>query len=240
MEEQQEAKKVQKAKKPSKKRKQEEKEFKPKFAVYADGSANNIQAPHNGGWAYVILDDKENIVKEDNGKTTETTNNKMELTAICNALWELPFGSEVDVYSDSKYSIGVLSNKSWRPKENLDIIEKCKEAMLSLNLKIHFKWVKGHNGDKWNEYVDKKASYLGANETKVCFSGKNKPDYGKRRIRRDARSLVILQELVFSIEDYQATKRKAEEEIEVARQAYVKAFNNAKDFIYEEFKTDKL
>lgn len=227
----------------TKKKKKKELEIRQKFVIFTDGSANNVKKPHYGGWAYVILDTDENIIKEECGSAMNVTNNQMELTAICNALWNTPFGSEIVVITDSKYSIGALSNKNWELKANTDIVQNCKEAILSQGLNVHFKWVKGHSGEKWNEYVNKKAYeeyFKTSGETSISINVSKSKEKEVLKAKKQNCYKEALQELVFSIEDYQATKQKAIKMVEDARERYVIAFNNAKEIIYEKIKTGDL
>ena len=67
--------------------------------VYTDGSC--LENPGNGGWAAIIIDDgKKTQIK---GSKKNTTNNQMELMAPIEALKKIPKGSEVQIFTDSKY-----------------------------------------------------------------------------------------------------------------------------------------
>ena len=67
--------------------------------IYTDGSC--IENPGNGGWAAIIIDDgKKTPIK---GSKKNTTNNQMELLAPIEALKKIPKGSEVQIFTDSKY-----------------------------------------------------------------------------------------------------------------------------------------
>lgn len=76
----------------------------------------------------------------------------MEMLAIISAVCSVPEGSDLTVYSDSKYAINVFSG-IWKPKKNRDLIIKYNERVKTLS-SVCFRWVKGHNGDKYNEMVD--------------------------------------------------------------------------------------
>ena len=62
------------------------------------------------------------------------------------------------IYSDSQYSIGVITNETWKPKKNVALINKIKEQLQVtqqlVTTPIEFLYVKGHNKDKFNERVD--------------------------------------------------------------------------------------
>ena len=67
--------------------------------IYTDGSC--LGNPGNGGWAAIIIDDKKKI--QIKGRRKDTTNNQMELLAPIKALKKIPKGSNVQIFTDSKY-----------------------------------------------------------------------------------------------------------------------------------------
>lgn len=133
--------------------------------IYTDGACSGNPGP--GGWATIVLyGDKEQVLK---GGEAQTTNNRMELTALINALDYVQknfpsLNREVEIYSDSKYVIdGVTAwmpnwkKRGWKgsdkkPVKNRELWEKIDELQQGLILKFH--WVKGHNEDKYNEMAD--------------------------------------------------------------------------------------
>ena len=124
------------------------------YVCYTDGSCDNISEEHAGGAAYIILKNGK-IIKEKNHGQLHTTNNRMELLAIISAVNSCPPGAFVDIYTDSQYCILVLSNQKL-PKKNPDLYKlyvKCSAQLAG----IRFHWVKGHNGNKYNEQVDELA-----------------------------------------------------------------------------------
>lgn len=136
----------------------------PNVEIYTDGACSGN--PGAGGWASVLL--YEQHKKELYGNNKETTNNRMELTAVIEALKALKRPCNVTLYSDSKYVIDSI-NKDWvykweannwiksdrKPALNTDLWKE----LLAL-LKVHrvkFVWVKGHNGNEYNERCDELA-----------------------------------------------------------------------------------
>lgn len=132
-----------------------------KIDIYTDGACSGN--PGKGGWgAVLVYKDKE---KEISGGEAQTTNNRMELTAVIEALSALKEPCEVTLTTDSKYVCDAI-NKGWvfswknnnwkkadkKPALNVDLWEK----LLSLleKHKVEFVWVKGHNGHKYNERCD--------------------------------------------------------------------------------------
>lgn len=124
--------------------------------IYTDGSCLNN--PGAGGWAFVLLEGSKMISKS--GKQDNTTNNRMELKAIIEAL-SYSQGEEYVIYTDSQLTINCATGK-WRRKANIDLWEEYDKALRSRN--IHYIWVKGHNGNKYNEIVDD----LARKEAKNC------------------------------------------------------------------------
>lgn len=123
-----------------------------KYLLYTDGSCDNLSVHREGGYAYVILDQKKNIIKSFSKGALNTTNNIMELAAIIEGCKAIPEdNAEVTIYSDSQYALNVLSGR-WTARANLDLIGEHKINKKSLHLK--YNWIKGHCGNKFNDMVD--------------------------------------------------------------------------------------
>lgn len=135
-----------------------------KLDIYTDGACRGN--PGKGGWGAVLV--YKGAEKEISGAEKQTTNNRMELTAVIKALQLLKEPCEVNLTTDSKYVCDAV-NKGWvygwkkkgwiksdkKPALNVDLWEELLEQ-----LKIHdvtFNWVKGHNGHPYNERCDKLA-----------------------------------------------------------------------------------
>ncbi len=136
-----------------------------KVSIYTDGACRGN--PGNGGWAAIL--EYKGIRREICGGERQTTNNRMELVAVIEALSRLKEPCEVDLYSDSKYVIDGLSKgwaRSWKargwkksdnsPALNPDLWEKLLE--LSEGHKFSYNWVKGHDGHPENERCDELAT----------------------------------------------------------------------------------
>lgn len=132
--------------------------------IYTDGACSGN--PGKGGWGAVLV--YKGIEKEIFGGSPETTNNRMELTAVIEALKCLKEPCNVTVTTDSKYVCDAI-NKGWvysweknnwkksdkKPALNVDL---WKELLHLLDKhKVEFVWVKGHNGHPYNERCDKLA-----------------------------------------------------------------------------------
>ena len=142
------------------------------YKIYCDGAvSNNGYENAIGGWAYVILDDKDTILFEENNFEKYATNNRMELYScykgLDKLLTEITLKEEdkIEVYTDSAYLHNCYSQKwylSWL-KNNWLNSKKQPVANKSIwqliipffeNDKVDFFKVKGHNNNYWNEYVD--------------------------------------------------------------------------------------
>ena len=128
--------------------------------IYTDGSC--LGNPGPGGWAWVATDGKN--IAERSGAEPDTTNNRMELTAVMRALVAAQRHPEVEIHTDSQYVKNGMQSwiKNWKrnnwrtadkkPVKNQDLWIALDEA--AGKIKIHWHWVRGHNGDEMNERVD--------------------------------------------------------------------------------------
>lgn len=120
--------------------------------VYTDGAC--ASSTRKGGWGAVVLvvtDAGEKFVSVLRGDAIETTNNRMELLAVIRALAACPVGVPVTVILDSQLTLRSALREQ-RRKANLDLwslydIEAEKRT-------VSFVWVRGHQGNHWNEIAD--------------------------------------------------------------------------------------
>lgn len=132
--------------------------------IYTDGSC--LGNPGPGAWAYLIRKESKEFRKE--GGEPYTTNNRMELLAVIEALsWlekEHPGERIMDIYSDSTWVISTIT-KNWKRKKNLDLWERL--TPLLLGKRISWNWVRGHNGHKENEDCDVRAQKEAHKQIKI-------------------------------------------------------------------------
>lgn len=140
------------------------------YIAYCDGSCDNADTKC-GGSAYIIIQG-DYIIKEAHKGFQNTTNNRMEMLAIISAVYSVPEGSSIMVYSDSQYAINVFTGK-WRANTNKDLLMKYLHISYTRN--VSFTWVKGHSGDKYNEMVDSLA--FGSCEDMVFKTGRKPGKY---------------------------------------------------------------
>ena len=129
--------------------------------IYTDGACSGNPGP--GGWGAIL--DWNGIEKEISGGAPETTNNRMELTGVIEALSLLKEPCVVELYSDSKYVIDALE-KGWvygwkkrgwiksdkKPALNVDLWERLLPLVARHEVRCH--WVKGHAANAKNNRCD--------------------------------------------------------------------------------------
>lgn len=142
-----------------------------KFQLYTDGGYS--MSADFGAFAYVILQDGELLHKHAE-KIEHETNNRAEIKAILYGVKALPNNSEVEVFSDSQYALGVLSGR-YRAKKNPDLVGEYKRMVVGKGIKASYTWVRGHNGDKWNELCDQLCNEAAGADLNVRTFSKEKP-----------------------------------------------------------------
>ncbi|HJX58083.1 MAG TPA: ribonuclease HI [Thiobacillus sp.] len=132
--------------------------------IYSDGACKGNPGP--GGWGALLVTDGHR--KEICGGEANTTNNRMEMTAVIRALESLKRPSAVEVHTDSQYVQKGISEwmagwkrRNWRtadgkPVKNQDLWLQL-DALSQLH-RIEWKWVRGHNGHIENERADELAN----------------------------------------------------------------------------------
>lgn len=135
---------------------------KPEVTIYTDGACRGNPGP--GGWGALLR--YGNHEKELSGGAIDTTNNRMELQAAYEALRALEEPCRVTLYTDSEYlKKGITEwlpnwkRRNWQRKggklANVDLWMKLDEEVE--RHEIHWRWVRGHAGNIYNERVDQLA-----------------------------------------------------------------------------------
>lgn len=134
-----------------------------KVEIYTDGACSGNPGP--GGWGAILRSGK--TERELSGGEAETTNNRMEMTAVIEALKALKRPCEVDLYTDSKYVMDGISEwlpgwkaRGWKtadrkPVKNVDLWQEIDALVARHHVRLH--WVKGHAGHPENERADELA-----------------------------------------------------------------------------------
>ncbi len=131
-----------------------------KITIHTDGGCRGN--PGIGGWGAILKSGKH--CKELKGSASDTTNNRMELTAAIEALASLNRPCEAHLYTDSVYVkdginkwLANWKNNNWRTAnrkavKNQDLWQRLDALNDAQNVSWH--WVKGHSGDPGNERAD--------------------------------------------------------------------------------------
>jgi ribonuclease HI len=133
------------------------------IVIYTDGACSGNPGP--GGWAYVALEGESR--REASGGEKLTTNNRMELIAVIEALKSLKAECPVEIRTDSQYVkngittwVASWKRNGWRtaskaPVKNKELWEELDK--LSSAAKPRYTWVEGHAGEEFNERCDELA-----------------------------------------------------------------------------------
>lgn len=135
----------------------------PISGVFTDGAAEPNPGP--GGWGAVYVVNNE-ILEQESGHESYTTNNRMELMGLLAAFRMIPPGVPTTVYSDSELCVKTFNEWAGKWKEQGWTRGKKKEAVKNVELvqevyeilqqrpEITLSWIKAHAGNRWNEYAD--------------------------------------------------------------------------------------
>lgn len=134
-----------------------------KLKIYTDGACSGNPGP--GGWGAIIIGDDGEF--ELSGGEVDTTNNRMELLGPINALKKITETTEIEIFTDSAYVKNGITGwiKNWEKngwKNASKSPVKNKELWIELRDQVNrhnviWRWVKGHNGDHYNERADELA-----------------------------------------------------------------------------------
>ena len=134
--------------------------------IYTDGACKGNPGP--GGWGVLLKSGS--TEKELLGGHPQTTNNRMELQAVIEALGALKRPCRVTLYLDSEYVRKGITEwlpgwkaRGWRtaskqPVKNVDLWQQLDERVQTGGHQIEWRWVKGHAGDPGNERADSLAN----------------------------------------------------------------------------------
>ena len=137
----------------------------PKSGVFTDGASHPNPGP--GGWGAVYVIDDE-IVGQAKGAAEETTNNRMELTALIEGFRLVPLKTKAKVHTDSRLCVDTITKwaDGWRtngwkrkggPIKNLDLVKEL-YALAKERPELELQWIRAHSGNRWNEYADSLAT----------------------------------------------------------------------------------
>ncbi len=140
--------------------------FMPEVRIFADGACSGNPGP--GGWGAILKDPKRGLERRMSGAEKDTTNNRMELTAVIAALRVLKVPCSVVVCTDSRYVVDAFragwltkwQKNGWKtanrqPVKNDDLWRALLEAAAPHS--VRWEWIRGHAGHPENELADKLA-----------------------------------------------------------------------------------
>lgn len=130
--------------------------------IYTDGACKGNPGP--GGWGVLLKSG--GVEKELFGGERETTNNRMEMMAVIQALEALKRPCHVILHADSQYVLKGIKEwlpgwkaRGWKtaakqPVKNVDLWQRLDAMLSQTEHRIEWRWVKGHDGDPGNERAD--------------------------------------------------------------------------------------
>ena len=134
--------------------------------IYTDGACKGIPGP--GGWGALLK--SADAQKEIYGGELGSTNNRMEMMAVIEALSTLKRPCKVVLHVDSQYVLKGMTEwlpgwkaRGWKtaakaPVKNVDLWQRLDALVNSGSHQIEWRWVRGHNGDPGNERADQLAN----------------------------------------------------------------------------------
>ncbi|MEY4547645.1 MAG: hypothetical protein RL685_3840 [Pseudomonadota bacterium] len=133
----------------------------PLSGVFTDGAAHPNPGP--GGWGAVYVVENQ-IIAQGQGSEPFTTNNRMELTALIAGYQLVPAGQAAVVMTDSQLCVDTVNTwaaswerNGWKRKggeiKNLELVQEL-YRLARAHPRIELRWIKSHNGYRWNEYAD--------------------------------------------------------------------------------------
>ena len=137
------------------------------ISIYTDGSCLGNTTGSPGGWAAILVHPKKELVLQ--GCDCSTTNNRMELTAVIEAIAKLNKPCNVTVYTDSTYVIA--GYHSANPKKNLDLIQSLYAVVENGHHTLNFQHIYGHTGNAYNERCDRIAKAQAMKARKESMHG---------------------------------------------------------------------
>ena len=150
-----------------------------KTIIFTDGSSRGNPGP--GGWGAIVISGGSHVV-ELGGREDNTTNNRMELTAVIQSLSKTVSEDDVIVYTDSSYVINGITKwvhgwqkNNWQTKTKEDVLNRdLWESLVRMSngKKIDWTYVGGHVGVAGNERCDEIATMFADEEAVDLFDGK--------------------------------------------------------------------
>ena len=138
----------------------------PQDGLFSDGSASPNPGP--GGWGVVWVEAGRIRDQRWGHSSEKTTNNRMEMRALIEAMRMVDPADPVVIWSDSQLCVNTLTQwaagwkrNGWRrkkgPVEDLDLVKEAYQ-LFQERPRVELRWLRGHRGTLWNEYADSLAT----------------------------------------------------------------------------------
>ncbi len=152
--------------------------------VFTDGACSGNPGP--GGWGWAVQRDGANVGPQGSGSELQSTNQRMEVWAVLDALTTLlsRVDDGVEVVSDSTYVVNCFRDSWWKGWESRGWKNSQKQPVANQDLwkplvalykensdRISFRWVKGHSGNRMNDLVDQLAVAAAQNQSPRTIVG---------------------------------------------------------------------
>ncbi len=147
------------------------------ITIFTDGSSRGNPGP--GGWGSILA--TEDTAIEIGGREDNTTNNRMELTAVISALEKAVHEKEATIFTDSAYVVNGITRwvkgweaNGWKTSQKEDVLNKDlwqKLIPLTVHRIINWKLIKGHSGSPGNERCDVIATSFADGSPVVLYNG---------------------------------------------------------------------
>ena len=120
------------------------------YKIYCDGAY--APSRDQGGVGFIILNEDDEILAKGSKGYKNTSNQRMEQTAVLLAINSIKIPSDIEVFTDSMYLVGTYT-KNWKRKANQDLWKKL-DYVISKHKSVKFNWVKGHADNEFNQLCD--------------------------------------------------------------------------------------
>ena len=120
------------------------------YKIYCDGAY--APSRDQGGVGFIILNENDEILARGSKGYKNTSNQRMEQTAVLLAINSIKTPSDIEVFTDSMYLVGTYT-KNWKRKANQDLWKKL-DYVISKHKSVKFTWVKGHADNEFNQLCD--------------------------------------------------------------------------------------
>lgn len=198
--------------------------FEPDYILYTDGGcAINPGGP--GGYGSILIDNHTGEFQEFSAGYFASTNNRMEIMAVIAGMEHIENGARVHLYADSQYVLRTI-NGEYQKKKNLDLWKRLDDAMKGKEIEIV--WVKGHNGNQYNERCDELATLAMSQPTLIDDLYNTSSESVAKKEENKRKDVEIPQNLLYYNGEQKEINRRCGEQISTLN---AKAQTSFKDYV---------